>query len=289
MRGGSVPESNWSNPGANNLVGFWQHFSGSDYHYLLFAQSFGAVLTQVAGGLSVIINQIGLIGIGFGLVGLGAVWLRPELRPLLGLAGSGLLLPVGFYAVYAADNSAVYLMPALLIWAVLAGLGFGYSLNWVSNLPIWHSNKQPEPTVHKGNQLPPSWLNFGLVWLALILPALSLGSYWSQLDLRHNHNAEDWAKTQLAASPPNALLLSDTDGHTFALWYVQYVENYRPDVALIETRLLGEDWYRQNLSQVYPDLHTASSMSSLEAGGLTSSAEQLEAANPTRPLTLAQP
>ena len=269
-RGGVEPASNWSNVGLNNLAGLWQHFSGDEYRYLLFSvplnQSFGRLGTAI----NIVLSQFGLIGVGLGWGGLALLWLREELQPLAGLAGLNVALPIGFFMIYGADNAEVYLIPALLAWAILMGVGLVGGVAW-----LW-------ATYPRRVRL----IGVGVLALVLLMPTVSLVSNWHSLDLSSDRAAESWAKTQLEAAPSQAILLSDTDATTFALWYSEYVRHDRPDVTVVEVRLLRYDWYRQNLNRLYPYLITSPQMASTATGNIELSARQIRAANSTRPVVV---
>ena len=84
-----------------------------------------------------------------------------------------------------------------------------------------------------------------LVWLA-VASVLALGAvgYRTQ-DLSSNHTPLDFARATLVEAPEDAVLISQQDAHTFALWYYQQAEAIRPDVVVIDTGLLGEEWYNR--------------------------------------------
>jgi hypothetical protein len=77
---------------------------------------------------------------------------------------------------------------------------------------------------------------------------------YSDMDVHRDAAACDFGEETLAAAPGRAVLLSAQDAHTFTLWYFQRVLGQRPDVAVVDTGLLGYDWYRVGLLRAYPGL-----------------------------------
>ncbi len=252
-RGGAVPASNWNNISLSQPESLWRHFSGSEYNYLLFAAPLSQSLNRIGASASLLVQQFGLVGLILGWLGLAVLWQVKVARPFFGLALTTIVLQVSFAAIYAADNSQVYLLPIFAFWAILMGLGL-----------VWLGQKLP----FSGKLVFPLMLA-----IALLLPGFSLFANYAKLDLSHNKDAEVWAKATLSNAPPRAILVSRADNTTFALWYGQHVQNLRPDIAIVEMRLLGRDWYRQNLIRIYPDLK-------LPENNL----DELSLLNPARPL-----
>lgn len=56
-----------------------------------------------------------------------------------------------------------------------------------------------------------------------------------------------YARLLLDAMPANGVLLAGGDNDTFPMWYLQQVEERRPDVTVVTVPLLGAPWYRAEL------------------------------------------
>ena len=87
---------------------------------------------------------------------------------------------------------------------------------------------------------------------ALIL--VNAGSNDTSVDASDDYVAEAFVETVFAAAPEDAILLSQEDRDTFALWYYHYALGERPDLAVIVQPHLSYAWYRETLENVYPDL-----------------------------------
>ncbi len=81
------------------------------------------------------------------------------------------------------------------------------------------------------------------VALGLVVPVLMGCQNWDDHDRSGRYTARDMAYNHLNGCGPNALLVTHGDNDTFPLWYVQEVEGGRTDVRIVNSSLLGTDWY----------------------------------------------
>ena len=79
--------------------------------------------------------------------------------------------------------------------------------------------------------------------LFCLVPVRMLGQNWKNHDRSHRFTAHDLAYDYLISCAPNAILFTYGDNDTFPLWYLQEVENIRPDVRVVNVMLLDEPWY----------------------------------------------
>lgn len=83
--------------------------------------------------------------------------------------------------------------------------------------------------------------------LTLAIPVWMGAQEWDDHDRSHKELARDLAKDYLESCAPNAILFTFGDNDTYPLWYAQEVEGIRPDIRVINTSLLGIDWYINQL------------------------------------------
>ncbi len=86
-------------------------------------------------------------------------------------------------------------------------------------------------------------LNIATSVICLLIPVLMGQQEWDDHDRSNKTTAPDIAKDYLESCAPNAVLFTFGDNDTYPLWYAQEVENVRPDIRIINTSLLGIDWY----------------------------------------------
>ena len=81
------------------------------------------------------------------------------------------------------------------------------------------------------------------VALGLVVPVLMGCQNWDDHDRSGRYTARDMAWNHLIGCAPNSLLVTHGDNDTFPLWYAQEVEGIRTDVRIVNSSLLGTDWY----------------------------------------------
>ncbi len=81
----------------------------------------------------------------------------------------------------------------------------------------------------------------------LAVPFLMANQEWDDHDRSQKTIARDLAIDYLESCPKNAILISFGDNDTYPLWYAQEVEGIRTDVRVINSSLLGTDWYINQL------------------------------------------
>jgi hypothetical protein len=93
-----------------------------------------------------------------------------------------------------------------------------------------------------------NWLNRRVrrgAWAILLLPLLQALLFWGQMNVSADEEAMAWAGQVLQQAPPQAILLTGQDNHTFTLWYAHDVLELRPDVTVIDRDLWGHKPYRE--------------------------------------------
>jgi hypothetical protein len=223
------PPVNWGNP--QTWQGFLWVVSGSPYQ--------GYFLSTPADLAGRLIAWFGLLRQQYGLPGLvlgaaGAVVTSQADQRL----GRLLLWVFTSYSVlvlvYHTADASVYLLPATMVWAVW--IGFALRAAWQMH---WR-------TIPGGI----------LLSLALFLYLLvRFPAVYRQVDPRSENRLSAFSQALLDAAPPGALVLTQSDPDTFALWYDHFGLGQRPDIAVMATSLASFRWYQETLIHTYPDLH----------------------------------
>lgn len=80
-------------------------------------------------------------------------------------------------------------------------------------------------------------------------PVILAKDGWDDHDRSQKFLARDIAIDYLESCAPNAILFTYGDNDTYPLWYVQEVENVRPDVRVVNLSLLSADWYVRQMTK----------------------------------------
>ncbi len=212
---GDVP-SPWGD--VNTFGGWWALVSGRMYHGYLFGLPLAAWPLRLLAWVGLLARQF--TPLGALLAGLGWARLWRERRSLA--MASGLTFAAfSLYAIsYDTADSLVYLVPALPVAALWLGLGLSQAVDWLRQRVSWGG------------------------WAILLLPLFQVVFFWGQIDLSTDRAAIEWAERTLREAPPQAVILTDQDRHTFTLWYVHDVLGQRADIAVIDVDLWAQESYR---------------------------------------------
>jgi len=163
---------------------------------------------RVLAWLVLVVRQFTPFGFLLACLGLRQAWQRHRAKAL-GLLGA--FAVAAFYAIgYDSADSWVYLIAYLPVLALVLGSGFG----WL-----------------EAHRVP--------AYLGLLLPLVLLVVNWQQMDLHSDREAVDWLADTLAQLPSEAVVVTNADPHTFALWYAIDAVHTRPDLTVVDRRLWG--------------------------------------------------
>ncbi len=82
----------------------------------------------------------------------------------------------------------------------------------------------------------------------LLVPAWMAAEEWDDHNRDKKSLARATAYNTLMSCDKNAVLFTYGDNETYPLWYLQEIEGVRPDIRVINTSLLGIDWYIDQLN-----------------------------------------
>ncbi len=79
--------------------------------------------------------------------------------------------------------------------------------------------------------------------LCVVVPVQMVSQTWDDHDRSNRRTCNDLAYNYLTPLGENAIIVTHGDNDTFPLWYIQEVGGVRTDVRIMNTSLLGTDWY----------------------------------------------
>ena len=114
------------------------------------------------------------------------------------------------------------------MFAIWIGLGVAALYEWINDASKGKASKA---------------VAVGVSVLCLGVPALMAEENWDDHDRSHRYTSTEMAANYLNSVGPNGMLVTHGDNDTFPLWYAQEIEGVRTDVRVVNTSLLGTDWY----------------------------------------------
>ncbi len=213
------------------------HFSGGAFRGLLFIFPFETVLSRLSAVPKLLLQQFTPVGIAAIAAGVWAL-LQYDVR-FFRFVIIAAALNIFFAINYPVFDSELYLLPIYMLAAPLAGWGVIAGL-------------QAAVAYAAGSIRRPAR------WLPAILIGLFLGAVSSQyllyrptIDVSQDHFAYQFIKSILDELPPDTVLISGSPEEVLGLWYLQYGENYRQDVLVIDAFWSYMGSYRRNLSRQF--------------------------------------
>ena len=234
IRASLGPEFSWGVP--NTPERLWWVLSGAQYRGNFFARGWVAVGSHLVPGRWWMDFGPGLLLLAGGLAAWRLAAARERAGPgrasawpaLSALAASLVLL-----SAYSIPDDVGYWMPAGAILCGLAGAGFAIA---------WERAPRGGRTA--------------LTLAAAVLVVLMASTHWPEVDASTDLTPYLYARRNLESVESNALIVSDYDGRTFALWFYEATEFRRshPDLAVVYKALLVWPWYRYHIAKRYPGL-----------------------------------
>jgi hypothetical protein len=242
IRASRGPEFSWGVP--NTAERLWWVLTGAQYARNFLERSVSEAVRHFVPGRWPLDFGAGLAVLGAGFAGLvvlavqrlGRREAEPDdggVQPLLpGLAA--LLASVTLLSAYSIQDDVGYWMPVAYLACGIAGVGlaglWGHSRSRVLRAAI--------ATATAGF----------LLW--------GVARSYREVDASNDLVPYLYARRSIEAVEPNALIVSEYDGRTFALWFYKATEfrKSHPDLVVVYKYLLVWDWYRFHLAKRYPGL-----------------------------------
>jgi hypothetical protein len=208
----------------SSVQSWWSYVSGQLYSGYVFGLPLAALAGRSISWLSLLARQFTPVGGLLVVAGFSRLWVR---RRSLALSSVVAFVCFSVYAIgYDTADSLVYLVPALPLAALWLAFGLAEAVAWLA------------PRV-------------GRVASAslLALPLLQAVLYWARMDVSHDRTAVEWARTTLIEAPADAVLVTASDGQTFALWYALSLFDERPDLVVVDRDLWPRPSYRRIVAE----------------------------------------
>jgi tetratricopeptide (TPR) repeat protein len=231
------PAMNWGNP--RSLEEIWWHITGRQYRVFF---SFSAVTmgAQFAEFCRMAFREFGFpwlpLTLFLAAAGLAKSYKRD--RTTFWFLLLILLADLAYALSYEiAEDKDAYYLPAFISIAIAAGLG----IRWLIQLPVLRHS--------------PRWKPAAVAAAAVVLTsATAFAANWPFNNRRHYFIADDYVENLFNTIASNGLLLTQDWQVASPMWYVQEIEQRRPDVKVVDVNLLRRSWYFDYLKHAHPGL-----------------------------------
>ncbi|HTP10284.1 MAG TPA: DUF2723 domain-containing protein [Anaerolineae bacterium] len=219
LRAAQQPPINWGD--ATSFDRFIALITAEMYRGYALGTPPADLLTRLIALAQLIVAQYGWLGVILGTVGVYYALVSPNRN------WRWLAITIAFYLLfaltYSAADSALYLIPVWMFgaWAIARELLalIQYAVRITRHASIV------------------------LLLVCLFGPVLNLLIYFPSMNLRDDQSATEFTRAVLSTAPAGAIIITENDGQTFALWYHRHIAGQRPDLAIVDRRLAGYPWY----------------------------------------------
>lgn len=223
LRASMQPAIQWGDP--TTLQGWFRHVTGAQYRPLV---NFNTEIfsQQTAYFFKKLPADLGYLGLGVALLGIG--WM---VRRNLSLTSWTLLL-FGVNLILAGGYNIYDIEPYYLSAIFALGVAGVAGLAWLHQRLGWRVG----------------------IGVAVGLAVLNGILHYPVCNERRNTLAEDYVFNVLQPLPANSILFTTRWDITSGALYLQQVERFRADVAVLDIALLTYSWYLIQVRRQYPDL-----------------------------------
>jgi hypothetical protein len=222
--------SNWGNP--STLAGFLWVAGAEPYRSLV---QWGIFPSRILFLIQLWLGHFTLIGVLLSIYGFWVLWERR--RPLALASLLTIVANVQYTTMYYAQDILPYLLVTYALLAAWLGVG------------VYSAASDAATLVRRYPRAAAVGVCMAII---LMVGYLTIKNY-GEVDASQAMDAETYGNQIVEQLPSGAVILSNQTRETFALWYAQAVSHRRPDVVVLDVRMLAWDWYRQTLIRFYPD------------------------------------
>ena len=229
LRAAQEPVLNWGDPG--NWHNFFRQVTGKQFQVWMFSSA-AVAHKNLRLFLHNLPAEFGWIGLALAVPGLAYSLIRQrQFGAFLLITAIATVLYAINYDIHDLDS---YFLPAFLVMGLWIAIGTGVLLRLAAR-----------------NRLA---LGAGIAITVIAIVHLGLQNF-AKVDRSDTYLYEDYTRQALAALPEDAVLLSyQWDYLISPAYYLQFVEGFRRDVAVIDKELLRRSWYFKQLRRNYPQV-----------------------------------
>ncbi|MDA3863838.1 MAG: DUF2723 domain-containing protein [Deltaproteobacteria bacterium] len=219
----------WNQP--DNLSSFFKHVTGSEYSVF---RDFSSLSSGINNFFLCFIIDFGVVGVGLALLGFLELFTSKfKVTIFISLFFASSVLYVSIYSVQ--DIGSYYIFPFYAA-AIFSGIG----ANWLYQSRLGKTKRQ----------------KFTAFLVIAILAGAGIQKINKNYNLKYQFNlAHYFGKQAWKELPANSIVISDTDGASFTLWYQAFSMNPEDKSKVVVTKGMFVDknkkWYRNFLRKKY--------------------------------------